>query len=226
VGLVFFDRVLMPRIVRLGDEVEVPEVVLMEGEEAQRLLEERGLGFLVVAERHDPQVPAGHVLEQIPDPGMRVKRGRKIRVLLSLGPEGSRMPDVRGEPLNHARLLLQRQGLGTGRVLYVPSRELPEGTVLASSPAPGAPLAGRPPVALVVSSGPPEARYVMPELRGRLASETVEMLRARGLRVELRPWPGQPPGGDVIVEQTPPAGYAIAAGGTVELLTAQRNPWR
>lgn len=220
-GLMLFDRILMPLVVRQGKEVEVPSVLLMDEVEADTLLSSRHLGLLVVATRDDPKVPHGRIMDQVPDPGMRVKKGRTVRVLVSSGLRGKHVPEIRGQPVSHARILLTREGIRMGKVTYVRSDEFPDHRVLAAHPAPGAPVRDNQTVNLLVSMGSPEHAYLMPDLRERLASKERRALEKAGLNVEVRPWPGEPRGTDFIVEQTPPPGHRVAEGETVELLTGR-----
>jgi serine/threonine-protein kinase len=222
-GFVLFDRVLMPLVVKSGQEVEVPNVLLMEQAAADSALERLGLDLSVAASRNDPDLAPGRLMDQVPAPGMQVKRGRTVRVLLSLGPHGRRIPEIRGQPVSHARLLLSREGVRLGNLLSVASAEVPEHTVLAADPGPGAavPEDGR--VDLLVSQGPQAEIYLMPDVRGGSASQIRRMLEQAKIRVEVRPWPGQPEDADVIVEQTPPPGHRLREGGGVELLTGRRG---
>jgi serine/threonine-protein kinase len=152
---------------------------------------------------------------------MRVKSGRTVRVLVSSGVKGKRVPEIRGQPVSHARLLLTREGIRMGEITYVTSDEMPDHRVLAAHPAPGAPMAENESVNLLVSRGRPVHAYLVPDLRGQLASKVKRELESGGLRVVVRPWPGEPSGTDLIVEQTPPPGHRVAEGGTVELLTGR-----
>jgi serine/threonine-protein kinase len=221
VGLVIFDRVIMPLVVRHGDEVEVPSVLLMDEATADTLLKGHDLGLLVVATRDDPEVPYGRIMDQAPGPGMRVKTGRTVRVLVSSGVKGRLVPELRGQPVSHARILLSREGIRMGKITYVASHELPDHRVLAAHPAPGAPVGEGEAVHLLVSRGKPERAYLMPDLRGQFASRVRNRLEGAGLRVEVRPWPGEPRETNFIVEQTPPPGHRVAQGATVELLTGR-----
>lgn len=223
VGLILFDRFLMPYVVRLGDEVDTPNVVLLSEEEADSLLAQTGLKCQVLARRYDNQVPPGRIMDQEPGPGMRVKRGRILRLLVSLGSLGRSVPEIRGHPVSHAQLLLGREGMAMGRVTYVTSREVPEQTVVAASPAPGAPFPAGGEVNLLVSEGYPKRAFLMRDFRGESAERIRSLLKAAGLQVEVRAWPGQPLDADEIVEQTPPSGHRIEEGGMVELLTGRRK---
>ena len=60
---------------------------------------------------------------------------------------------------------------------------------------------------------------MMPDLRGLDAEVAVRLLEQRGIQVRQKLWPGSRGGMNRVVEQTPPRGYPIEEGGTVEIVT-------
>ena len=52
-------------------------------------------------ERYDDEVPAGHVLRQRPASGSLVKRGGRVEVAVSLGPQVVAVPDLDGADAEH-----------------------------------------------------------------------------------------------------------------------------
>src|SRR3954462_12180270 len=68
-----------------GREVVVPPLVGKTEAEAQRTLEDAGLILKITSKRFSTNVPEGHVVEQIPASGTRLKTTRSVKVLLSLG---------------------------------------------------------------------------------------------------------------------------------------------
>jgi len=82
----FMERVLIPIFTKKGEEVEVPNVVSMKEWRALSVLSEAGLSP-VVRGRKFSQMEEGTVIEQDPPSGMRVKKGRKVYLIISLGEE-------------------------------------------------------------------------------------------------------------------------------------------
>ena len=83
--VLLLDKVLMPRVVQKGDEVVVPSVIGLPKEEALSLIERNGLRAYFKGEKPS-EFPQGAVAEQDPEPGMVVKRGFRIILILSSGP--------------------------------------------------------------------------------------------------------------------------------------------
>jgi beta-lactam-binding protein with PASTA domain len=218
-AVVLFQVAIMPLAVKHAHDAVVPDLRGLNAAEAGSLLEQASLAAGSTNEAADDLVPAGRIVRQSPLPGSSVRRGRQIDLVVSAGPATQRVPKLTGETLFHARFLLEREGIRLGRIRKVAHRTLPADCVVAARPQPGTPVGRRATVDLLVSSGPPPERFVMPDLRGLDAQVVKQALEAAGLHVNQRihrasrDRPGQ------VVEQTPPAGYPIEAGGTVEILT-------
>src|SRR5688572_23707695 len=74
-------------------EVEVPSLAGRTVNEAHTLLADNGLNLRVEeALRIDPRIPAGQVLAQEPQAGLRTRRERSVKVWVSAGPRATVMP--------------------------------------------------------------------------------------------------------------------------------------
>lgn len=219
-GIIFFHLVVMPLLVRRGRESLVPDLTGLTVTEARTRIAAAEMRLGEQRRTFDDSVPPGRILQQNPPAGFRVKQGREIDQTISLGPEELRVPDLRGESLEHARFLLMQSGLEVGKIRTVHTDEAASNCIVASSPSPRSQLRGRAAVDLLVSLGPPPQRYLMPDVRGRSAHRAAQLLSEAGFDVRRRMWPGSG-GGHEIVEQTPPPGYPIEAGATVELITGR-----
>ena len=113
--------------------VTVPDLFQMTLENASVAVEPYELVLQVVDQRHDPTVASGRVLQQIPRAGSSVRRGRKVKLVLSLGGRVLDVPDLighaaraveMGASLPGARLLLRKL-----RTLF-PTRSRPGKTEL------------------------------------------------------------------------------------------------
>ncbi|MDM7914663.1 MAG: PASTA domain-containing protein [Candidatus Eisenbacteria bacterium] len=210
-GIVLFDRVLMPRVVRHGSDAEVPGVVGLRGEQVAERLEDAGLQVGRISEVRNGEVAEGSVLSQDPPEGARVRKGRPVNLLVSGGIPETTVPDLTGMTPRHAKLELNRVGLTAGAVLSLPSDLAAEGEVLSTRPGKGERSGGDGTVDLIVSGGAPVAVYVMPDLRGKDRSEAIQTLGSAGIRVA-----GYSPGG-IVNWQQPAPGSPIRAGQTVQL---------
>ena len=96
-------------------EVVVPDLTAMTVENAEGLTHPLGLRLEVVDQRHDPETASGRVLQQEPSAGATVRRGRRVKLVVSLGGRVLTVPDVVGQPSRMVTIALQRQGFFSGR---------------------------------------------------------------------------------------------------------------
>src|SRR5262245_33942027 len=162
-GLLVFNYAVMPRLVHTDREVKVPDLSNLTVDQAERALTAAGLTLSRSGERYDTTVPRGFVIGQDPPTGTPVRGGRRCAVLVSLGEEFGNVPELTGESLRGARLLLERAGLEVGAMVSAPSDQMGEGLIAGSDPGPDRVVPRGTSVALLVSTGAPSELFVMPE---------------------------------------------------------------
>jgi beta-lactam-binding protein with PASTA domain len=197
----------------------VPDLANLTLEQSEQSLRPLGLQLSRAGERFDPAVPRGFVLSQDPEAGTSVRGRRRVSVVVSLGEEFSSVPELFGESMRAARLLISRSGLRVGAVVRAPSEEVGEGLIAGSDPGPEMVLPRDTPVHLLVSTGARGESYVMPDLAGREIGGVRRQLEAIGFRVHT------PPGGGshgTIVTQEPAAGSRISRETPIVLLATGR----
>ncbi|MDP8900581.1 MAG: PASTA domain-containing protein [Actinomycetota bacterium] len=204
-------------------EGEVPRVVgLTEGEARERLAEE---GFGVAVERRaSAERDEGRVLEQSVSAGKEARRGSRVALAVGDGRTSVEAPDLVGMRASEAEEELRRAGLKLGERRESPSRDVPEGEVVAQKPAAGEEAKRGAEVDLTVSSGPPESgeadRVEIPDVSGLGVEEATELLRGAGYEVAgTRREPSSEPEGAVIGTD-PPTGQAVASGTPVILVVS------
>lgn len=199
-------------------EVEVPDMSGMTREEAEAAAAPLGLQVEIADQRHDRAVSSGRVLQQEPLPGSAVRRGRCVKVVLSLGGKVLAVPDLVGRPSRTVDIALQRQGFFPGDVAKIHVYDSPAGTVIAQVPPPESPSVPGERVHRMVSLGPPEAVWLMPDLTGRSRLEVQRWLEICGFRlapVRRVTDTSRPPG--TVIGQLPLAGYSIRRRDVVHL---------
>jgi len=210
------------RLEMRSTEVGVPELRGLEVEEARRRVEPLGLVLHVADQRHDPSVHSGSIIEQWPAAGASVRRGRKVRLIVSLGGRVLRVPELVGHPAREVEIELRREGFASGDQVRVPSRDAPAGAVLAQVPAPGTTAVPLSRVHCLVSDGPPAPRWVMPDLAGLSRAQAEQWIDLGGFRrgtVRRVAAARRPPG--TVVAQTPLAGYPVRLKDIVDLAIAE-----
>ena len=210
IGISIFNSLIMPRLIHSSAEVRVPDLSNLSYDQAEAVLAGRQLRLGRSGGRFDPSVPAGFILAQDPLAGTLVRVRRKVMVMVSEGEEFAAVPGTVGSMLRGAALAIEHAGLGYSGSTRASSDDLGEGMVVASDPAPGTVVPHNWPVGLLLSNGPSEEGYVMPNLLGRDFETVKVQLVASGfvLKAPQR-------GGAVVIFQNPAAGSWVARGATV-----------
>ena len=218
VGITIFNAVVMPRLVHGVNDVRVPELKGLTLEQAEQTLRPLGLQLSRAGERFDPSLPRGCVLEQDPAPGEFLRGGRRVSVVASLGEEFSSVPALFGESQRSAEVLLRSAGLRLGVITRAPNDDVGEGLVSGSDPGAETVLPHGSVVSLLVSTGPGEESFVMPDVLGREIGSVRRQLESFGLQVET------PHGASVgpIVAQDPAPGSRILRTAKVTLQASGR----
>jgi serine/threonine-protein kinase len=210
------------RVLVFGSDVEVPRLLGMEVEPAVHDLAARELVLETTGSRHNALVPSGQILSQQPMPGAKLKPGRKVKVLVSLGPEQFRAPEIIGMPVPRARVLVSQDQLQLGEIAYIHSPEQQENLVVAQDPPPGAAVARDGRIDILVSRGSPEAARVMPDLVGLSLAQARRLLEENGFRVgnaRARRDRSAPPGH--VLRQSPLPGYPVLANDIISLVVSE-----
>ena len=206
------------RVVLKAQEVSVPSLLGRRVPDAGTVASRHKLLLRVEGKRNDPRMAADLIVEQDPPAGSLLKTQRSVRVWVSLGPRRLSVPAVEGESLRSGRLTLEQAGVNVGRILEV-SNAAEEGTILLQRPPAGdTDRLAEEGASLLVSRGPGNRDFVMPDLIGRRADAVLVWLREAGLNVtdvNYKPYLGVEPG--VVLRQTPMSGYRVTPRAAVAL---------
>ena len=180
---VIFDNVLMPIMTRQHTEFELPNIVGMTTAEAEEILEEKGLVLEITSEEYNPSYPEGTALTQYPMAGTKVKAGRIIKTVASLGEKYVRIPQVSGISVRQAKLDLETTGLRIGDIAWTYTDTLPEKVVVFSFPSPGDTVKIGSKVSIMVNRGRGMQISYMPNVVGMQLQEAISLLGKKSLRV-------------------------------------------
>jgi serine/threonine-protein kinase len=212
----------MPRVVQHGVSVKVPAIVGMPVAAARRTCAAAGLQLVEEDRRNSSTLPPEHVVSQSPPPASAIKRGRGVRVVVSLGTERLVVPDLHGMSLRQAELELENEQLVLGLIARV-QQSGGDGSVEVTSPHAGSEASMGDSVAVLISSGDAGEAYLMPNLLGQELGDVRALIESRGFRVgdvtyrDVRDvFPG------TVLEQSPARGARIRRGESIDLVVA--NP--
>ena len=145
-------------VVSLGERNdEMPDLVEMKSNEAERLLKDMDLGLTIRIESvNDDKMEKGRIIRTDPIDGTTLTEGQTVTLYVSLGPkdEKVKVPKVEGEKLTKAITMLTEAGLEYKKT-FVDSDEEKD-TVVAQGIKPGKEVKKGTVIELEISNGPQE----------------------------------------------------------------------
>ncbi len=204
-------------------EVEMPRLVGRTTTQAGEIARQAGLVLDVSERAYSPTVASDIVLTQDQPPGKRVKQGRRVGVVVSLGPQLVAVPDLAQRTLQEAQLALD-----SARLRLAPLREaydevVKAGSVIRQNPPAGSSVPADSTVTLTVSRGP--AQVEMPALVGRTLPDARRLLDERGLIVtHVRTVASSQVEPGLVMEQTPAPGTRVRPGQIPITITVSARP--
>lgn len=222
VGLIVVDQFVMPRYVRQGVQVAVPDLIGLTPAQARARLRGKGLRIKEREPRWDASVPKGHIVWQNPSAQSRVKPNRTVYVVPSLGGRLHAAPDVRNRSLRQARLWVTQADLEVGEVTEVPSSRVKEGDVISQVPKAGEKVDKGAQIDLIVSTGPFRVVIDVPRVVELKLEEAQRLLTSVGLRADnIRYESSTAYEPNVVIRQVPEAGAPIKRGSNVQLVISK-----
>ncbi|HDQ92875.1 MAG TPA: PASTA domain-containing protein, partial [Synergistetes bacterium] len=150
-------KIVILKVSRGGDRQPLPDVRGMEYGQAVTRLQESGFDVGDIVRIHSDNRPAGVIVAQSPASPAMVPPGRRIDLLVSLGPPrvGGKVtvPDVLERSEKIARQIIVQSGLKVGSVRYEYTYMTPAGMVMNMDPKPGKTLSPDGVVNIVVATG-------------------------------------------------------------------------
>ena len=202
-------------------EIEVPDV---QGEPVSRafsILEGEGLTYKVVDEAvSSDTVPAGHVVQQSPAPGRRIKKIRAVELWLSSGPNLVEAENVVGKMRREAELVIRGQGFEP--IFEERHSDEPADTVIQQDPRGGQKVAKGSPITLTVSLG--KQAFKLSNLKGLPLEEAKNWLKLFVLELRyVDEKHSETVAVGIVMNQFPEPGEMVKAGDYVDL-TVSKGP--
>ncbi len=168
-----------PGLFGLGERVEIPALLGMTLEEAQKICEEKGFAIESEAGDYSDKYAEGEIMEQTPAAGMH-KKPDTITVKLSRGLTKVTLKDYTGSDVNAVKNELKKLGIDV--VIEETQHEtMPVDTVVRHSPSGGSTIKAGSSVTLYVSTGKEDTR--VPLITGITLERAQAALEAVGLKL-------------------------------------------
>ncbi len=160
----------------------VPKIIGLDKSEAEKLVVEKGLNFVVVGEENSDK-PKGTVLICFPDEGTEVKSNGEVRVRVSNGPESFKVPYVKGLDKISAKAIIEQNGLVLGDITEEFSDSIAIGIVINQDPSEDSSVQKGDKVNLVISKGSEVKLTKVPDLNGLSINEAERVLQSTNLKL-------------------------------------------
>ncbi|MGM0410463.1 MAG: Stk1 family PASTA domain-containing Ser/Thr kinase [Bacillota bacterium] len=164
--------------------VQVPDVEGMNFDRAKDTLSQVGLGIEEPVERvYHPEHPEDEVISQTPESGEMIKQTRNLKLTVSDGVEEISIPDIKGESLRKAELILENNKLEIGNKEFEYNEEVPENHIIEQKPESGETVNAGEKIELIVSKGVEPNLVEMPNLIGIKLSEAESIIKDNKLNI-------------------------------------------
>jgi beta-lactam-binding protein with PASTA domain len=214
------------RVAIHGRETTVPSFLRLSPAEAERTAVTSGLSVVLEGQFYSNDIPEGRAVSQVPPPGTRVRRGWRVRLAQSLGPQRVIIPNVIGQSSRAAELNVRQRGLELGAVALIHLANVATDQIIAQSPPANAAGIQSPKLNVITAAIPEPQQFVMPNFVGRPFSEVASVVESAGFKIghvstapasspidpatPIAPSPKDAPATPIIVtRQTPSAGQKV-----------------
>lgn len=172
---------LLPETLAESNLHRVPDLSGMRIGDAIREGDAQGYEVVASGRQYSDDIDEGDVIYQIPPPDSYLALGDTVFALVSLGDLETRLPDLAGLDVEHARAILVQLGVGVAGIRREASELLPQNAVVGSEPPAGTPVEEAMEVVLRLSRG--GAIVEMPDVRGLTQAAARDTLEIFGLTV-------------------------------------------
>ena len=200
-------------------EVEMPNVVGLSKEEAQKEIEAAKLKFEVEKEEYNKDVPEGYVISQDPtymERFNKVKEGSTVSVVISKGQEKTTVPNVKGKEKEEAIKVIEEANL-KAEIVEETSKTVKEGYVISQETEPDTEAFAGDTVIIHVSTGTGIKEVTVVSVIGQSESNAKKTLEGLGLKVNVSYDEDSSKDNGVVLKQSIEAGKEVDEGTTVTI---------
>ncbi len=206
-------------------EVEMPNVVGMTREEAQKAIEDAKLVFEVEKEEYNKDVEEGRVISQDPtymERFNKVKQGSTVKVVISKGQEKTTVPKVVGMERDEAIAALEEAKLKV-EVIEETSKKVEEGYVISQETDPETEAFAGDTVKIHVSTGTGIKQVDVISVSGKSEADAKKALEDLGLKVNVAYDEDSSKDNGVVLKQSIEAGKTVDEGTTITITVNKKD---
>ena len=200
-------------------EVNMPKVVGMSKEEAQKAIEDAKLVFEVEKEEYDKEVPEGYVISQDPaymEKYNKVKQGSTVKVVISKGQEKTVVPNVKGKEREEAIKLIEEAKL-KAEVIEETSKTVKQGYVVSQEIEPDTEALAGDTIKIHVSIGTGIKQVTVLNVVGQSEADAKKTLEDLGLKVNIAYEEDTSKDSGIVLKQSTDVGKVVDEGTTITI---------
>ena len=199
-------------------EVELPNLVGMSKEEAQKEAENLKLKFEIKEEEFNKEVPEGYIISQDPKyiEKYNVKEGSTITVVVSKGQEKTKVPNVKGKSQEEALQLLEEANL-KAEIIEETSKTVKEGYVISQETEPDEELFAGDTVKIHISKGTGIKQVNVVSVIGQSEANAKTTLTGLGLKVNVAYEEDTSKADGIVLKQSIEGGKTVNEGTTITI---------
>ena len=164
-----------------AEDIAVPDIVGQSVLEAQKTLLDNDLTIEVEDNIYTDTMERGLIISQSPSAGTKVKAGRNVTVIVSLGPSLIEVPDLSGMTEREAKVTLESYGLTIGKTSTGYSDEYKKDEIIFQSPKAATKVEEETTVDLIISLGSQPEAITAPNVVGVDLAQARQIILANGL---------------------------------------------
>lgn len=199
-------------------EVELPNLVGMSKEEAQKEAENLKLKFEIKEEEFNKEVPEGYIISQDPKyiEKYNVKEGSTITVVVSKGQEKTKVPNVKGKSQEEALQLLEEVNL-KAEIIEETSKTVKEGYVISQETEPDEEAFAGDTVKIHISKGTGIKQVNVVSVIGQSEANAKTTLTGLGLKVNVAYEEDTSKADGIVLKQSLEGGKTVNEGTTITI---------
>jgi len=184
-GIVFllFDWVIMPVYIRKEKTIRLIDIKNKKLDRAILELDSEGFKGMVFDTVYTSEIEPQTVIDQYPEPGKKIKKGRTVRLKISRPEKMIFVPNLVGQSKRSSEIALRQIGLEIDTIYNEFNPDYPKGTVAWQFPKAGDYINKGLGIQLTVSQGLPPDFFQVPQLFGLSLNKAKEELARSRLKV-------------------------------------------
>ena len=182
-AILLFEFIIMPFFTRHDENQYLMDVKGKQLDQAIAIIQSEGYHAEISDTMYTNAIPPGYVIDQYPKPLMNVKKGRTVRLSVSTTEKLIQIPNLVGQSLRSAELILQQAGLLMDTIYTEYNPEYPKGTIAWQYPKANNSIKRGMGIQITVSEGLPPDFYQVPNVVGLSINQAKEHISSARLIV-------------------------------------------